>query len=71
MPELRVTITEKFDKILDELVEAGLFLSKADIMRYATINYLKELGWIGKKSKNRDNKSETLYCSSVISAKVL
>jgi len=50
MPELRVTITEKFDKILDELVETGLFPSKADIMRHATINYLKELGWIRKEN---------------------
>ena len=55
MPELRVTITEKFDKILDKLVETGLFPSKADIMRYATINYLKELGWISKRTERKSD----------------
>ena len=41
MPELRVTVSEKFDKLLDQLLETGLFTSKADIMRFATIAYLK------------------------------
>jgi Arc/MetJ-type ribon-helix-helix transcriptional regulator len=49
MPELRVTISEKFDKLLEELLETGLFASKADIVRFATIAYLKELGFIGKR----------------------
>lgn len=44
MAELRVTVTEKMDRILDELVDTGLFTSKADLVRYATINYLKEIG---------------------------
>jgi len=48
MPEIRVTISEKFDKLLDELLETGLFTSKADIMRFATIEYLKGLGFIDK-----------------------
>jgi len=48
MPELRVTVSEKFDKLLDQLLETGLFTSKADIMRFATIAYLKELGFISK-----------------------
>ncbi len=58
MPELRVTITEKFDKLLDELVETGLFPSKADIMRYATINYLKEIGWIRRTSSGKSKADE-------------
>jgi len=49
MPELRVTISERFDKLLEELLETGLFASKADIVRFATIAYLKELGFIGKR----------------------
>jgi Arc/MetJ-type ribon-helix-helix transcriptional regulator len=47
MPEIRVTVSEKFDKLLEELLETGLFSSKADILRFATIMYLKELGFIG------------------------
>ncbi|MCC6019455.1 MAG: hypothetical protein LM601_10515 [Candidatus Verstraetearchaeota archaeon] len=59
MPEIRVTISEKFDKLLDELLETGLFTSKADIMRFATIQYLKELGFINKhKTKKTSNKRE-------------
>jgi Arc/MetJ-type ribon-helix-helix transcriptional regulator len=59
MPEIRVTISEKFDKLLDELLETGLFTSKADIMRFATIAYLKELGFIDKyKAKKTSNKRE-------------
>jgi Arc/MetJ-type ribon-helix-helix transcriptional regulator len=48
MPELRVTIPDKMNELLDELVETGLFTSKADLVRFATVAYLKELGWIRK-----------------------
>ncbi|MFH2110737.1 MAG: ribbon-helix-helix domain-containing protein [Candidatus Bathyarchaeota archaeon] len=48
MPELRVTIPDKMNELLDELVETGLFTSKADLVRFATVAYLKELGWIKK-----------------------
>jgi len=48
MPEIRVTVTEKMDKLLERVVEMGLFSSKADLMRFATIAYLKELGLIEK-----------------------
>jgi Arc/MetJ-type ribon-helix-helix transcriptional regulator len=51
MPELRVTITEKMDELLNKLVETGLFTSKADLVRFATIAYLKELDWIEKPKK--------------------
>ena len=51
MPEVRVTISRRLNEILDKLVETGLFTSKADIMRYATITYLKELKWIGEVEK--------------------
>lgn len=48
MPELRVTITEKMNELLNRLVDTGLFSSKADLVRFATVAYLKELGWIKK-----------------------
>ena len=48
MSEIRVTVTDKMNELLDSLVEAGLFLSKADLVRFAIIAYLKELGWIEK-----------------------
>ena len=51
MPELRVTIPEKMDKLLERIVEQGLFTSKADLVRFATIAYLKELGMIEKPGK--------------------
>jgi phenolic acid decarboxylase len=44
MPEIRVTVSEKFDRLLDRLMETGFFTSKADIMRFATIAYMKEFG---------------------------
>ena len=46
MPELRVSIPEKMNEMLDRLVEIGLFTSKADLVKFATVAYLKELGWI-------------------------
>ena len=48
MPELRVTVTEKMDDLLDEIVETGLFTSKADLVRFATVAYLKDFGFIKK-----------------------
>jgi Arc/MetJ-type ribon-helix-helix transcriptional regulator len=54
MPELRVTVTEKMDKLISEIVEeTGLFASKADLVRFATIAYIKELGWIKKPKRER------------------
>jgi len=46
MPEIRVTVTKHLDKLLDEVVEAGLFASKADAVRAATVYFLKDLGWL-------------------------
>ena len=54
MPELRVTISKKMDEILKQIVDKGLFLSKADLARFAMIAYLKDLGWVEKpKTKTR------------------
>ncbi|HVB12302.1 MAG TPA: hypothetical protein VNE86_04155 [Nitrososphaerales archaeon] len=44
MPELRVTVSEKMDKLLEKVVDSGVFTSKADIARFAMIDYLERLG---------------------------
>ena len=44
MTELRVTIDEKFNKLLDSIVESGLFHSKAELVRSATIHFLLQMG---------------------------
>jgi Arc/MetJ-type ribon-helix-helix transcriptional regulator len=54
MPEIRVTIPEKMNKLLEILVETGLFTSKADLMRFAMVAYLNELGWIEKFKDSSD-----------------
>jgi len=51
MPEIRVTIPEKMNELLNRLVETGLFTSKADLVRFATVAYLKDLDWIEKPKK--------------------
>ena len=43
MTELRVTIDEKFNKLLDSIVETGLFNSKAELVRSATIHFLLQM----------------------------
>ena len=48
MPEIRVTVTKNLDGLLDKVVEAGLFASKADAMRAASVYFLKDLGWLEK-----------------------
>ena len=45
MPELRVVVSEKLNRILDEIVEEwGIYPSKAELMRSATIYLLMNLG---------------------------
>jgi Arc/MetJ-type ribon-helix-helix transcriptional regulator len=44
MVELRVTVDEKFNKLLDKVVEAGVYQSKAELMRSATIYLLIQMG---------------------------
>lgn len=46
MVELRVTVSEKLDKLLDEMVNAGIYQSKAELMRSATIYLLTQMGII-------------------------
>ena len=44
MVEIRVTIDEKFNKILDKVVESGFYLSKSELMRSATVYLLIQIG---------------------------
>jgi Arc/MetJ-type ribon-helix-helix transcriptional regulator len=44
MPEIRVTVDEKLNSLLDEIVAAGLYPSKAELMRSGLVHLLKDLG---------------------------
>jgi Arc/MetJ-type ribon-helix-helix transcriptional regulator len=46
MVELRVTVDEKFNKLLDKVIEAGIYQSKAELMRSATVNLLIQMNII-------------------------
>jgi len=46
MVELRVTVDEKLNKLLDKIVETGIYQSKAELMRSATIYLLVQMGLI-------------------------
>jgi Arc/MetJ-type ribon-helix-helix transcriptional regulator len=43
VPEVRVTIDEKLDSYLSEIVDSGLYPSKAEFMRCGMVHLLKEL----------------------------
>lgn len=51
MVELRVTVDEKLDKLLDKIVDAGFYQSKAELMRSATIYLLTQMGMIEEVMK--------------------
>jgi len=44
MTEIRVTIDEKLDALLDEIVASGAYPSKAEFVRSSIIERLKDLG---------------------------
>ena len=44
MPEIRVTVDEKLNSLLDELVASGLYPSKAELLRCGLVHLLKDLG---------------------------
>jgi Arc/MetJ-type ribon-helix-helix transcriptional regulator len=44
MVELRVTVDEQFNKLLDQIVESGVYQSKAELMRSATVYMLIQMG---------------------------
>jgi len=51
MVELRVTVDEKFDKILQKVVDAGIYQSKAELMRSAAILLLMQMGLLKEHIK--------------------
>lgn len=53
MVELRVTIDERLNKILDEVVESGIFRSKAHLFRFAVLHLLIENDLLKEKIKKR------------------
>jgi len=44
MHELRVTVDEKLNKLLDKIVESGIYNSKAELSRSAIIYLLIQMG---------------------------
>lgn len=46
MPQIRVTVDEKLDKILARLVERGIYQSKAEAMRCALVTLLMQSGFL-------------------------
>ena len=58
MVELRVTIDEKLNKLLDKIVESGIYQSKAELMRSATIYLLIQMGIIKELAKEKEQKSK-------------
>ena len=44
MVELRVTVDAKLNKLLDKIVESGIYNSKAELMRSGTIYLLIQMG---------------------------
>jgi len=53
MVELRVTIDEKFNELLDEVVASGIYQSKAEFMRSSAVYLLMEMGLIKDHVKGR------------------
>jgi len=59
VPELRVVVDKKLNKILDMIVEEwGLYTSKAELMRSATIYFLMQMGIIKELAKEKELKSK-------------
>ena len=44
MPEVRVTVNEKLNLLLDEIVDSGLYPSKSELLRSGLVHLLKDLG---------------------------
>ena len=44
MPEIRVTVDDRLNALLDEIVASGLYPPKAELMRSGLVHLLKDLG---------------------------
>jgi Arc/MetJ-type ribon-helix-helix transcriptional regulator len=52
MVELRVTVDDKLNKLLDEIVASGLYQSKAELMRSATVYLLIQMDLVKEHIQN-------------------
>jgi Arc/MetJ-type ribon-helix-helix transcriptional regulator len=52
MVELRVTVDDKFNKLLDDIIASGIYPSKAELMRSATVYMLIQMGVIKDHIQN-------------------
>jgi len=52
MVELRVTVDDKLNKLLDEIVASGIYQSKAELMRSATVYLLVQMDLIKDHIQN-------------------
>lgn len=55
MTELRVVVDEKFNRLLDDIVRQGLYASKAELMRSATIYLLMNMGILKNFIEKKNN----------------
>jgi Arc/MetJ-type ribon-helix-helix transcriptional regulator len=52
MVELRVTVDDGLNKLLDEIVASGIYQSKAELMRSATVYLLIQMDVIKEHIQN-------------------
>lgn len=53
LTEIRVTIDDKLNNLLEELVESGIYPSKAEIMRCGLIHILNDLNLLPNLMKSK------------------
>lgn len=58
MVELRVTVDEKLNKLLDKIVDSRIYQSKAELMRGATTYLLVQMGLIKEHVQSQEGKGE-------------
>lgn len=51
MAELRVTVDDGLNELLERIVGSGLYLSKAELMRSAAIYFLMQMGFLKEHVK--------------------
>lgn len=56
MVELRITIDEKLNKLLDMVVESGVFQSKAELMRSGAVLLLAQMGLLKDHIESQDRR---------------
>ena len=59
MVELRVTMDDKLNKLLDEVVTSGSYQSKAELMRSATIYFLMQMNIIKDHIQSENQAKKT------------